>query len=425
MQLCACVLLPGNHIGGVFERALVFSVETAWANEMRHYLLEENGQVGRVDLETDTFRAMSLNASAFDLVVVDLRIPGFDASQLLLMLKNQAPKAKFIALGSGSHELERFQAVQNGAHAFFNRPESGDDFQSVVGQIYQVLNPGPVVQASVAAKAGQSATGQEVRLMDLASLECLSGNSTLLHVTGGSGSGDVFVYKGDLYHAQCPGATGEEALEEMLTWPPTELEVSLHQLTNIPPRTIEGDWQELLKAPPGDEPFDRHRKTEPLTLPDLSALESRESMETEAPAADYSQLPELPLPQREVPGELPGSPSPYLTQTGSLVKPEDRFDVPSLISYWSTDLMGQIMDGENVGDLENAASTTFGLYRQLADLAVALQTDYFTRCTIYGHTFTCEVTADNLALRQAVFETESMKEEHRDQFVAWCYGRSL
>ncbi|MEM1059104.1 MAG: response regulator [Verrucomicrobiota bacterium] len=410
----------------MFERALVFSVETAWAHEMRHYLLEEAGQTGQVELETDPFRAMSLGVKAYDLIVVDLLIPGFDASQLLLMLKNNAPKATFIALGEGRHELERFQAIQNGANAFFNRPVSADDFAEVAGQIYQVLNPGPA-EPAVAVRTVHRASGQEVRLIDLASMECLSGNSTLLHVTGAAGSGDLFVFQGDIFHAQCPGATGEAALAEMLGWSPAELEVSLHQLSSLPPRTIEGDWQSLLKAPPDGEPIDRNRATEPVTLPDIATEETRESMENEAPANDYSQLPEVPALETDAsqPGELPGSDSPYLTQTGSLVKPEERYEAPSLISYWSTDLMGQIMEGENVGDLDNAASTTFGLYRQLADLAVALETDYFTRCTVYGHTYTCDILADNLALRQAVFETASMQEEHRDEFVAWCYGRSL
>ncbi len=396
---------------------------------MQHYLLEESGQQGMVNLETDPFRAMGLDASVYDLVILDLKLPGFDGSQLLLMLKNRAPKAKMIALGDANHEVERFQAVQNGADGFFMRPETPEDFQFAAGQVYQLLNPGPVGDSGLSAKAGRGPSGEEVRLLDLASVECLSGNSTLLHVTSESNSGDIFVYNGDLYHAQCPNLTGVEAMKEMLNWSPSELEVSTHKLTNIPPRTIDVPWQEILKAPPAGEVIDRSRETEPLVMPDLSALDSREEMEAEAPALDASQLPEIPTFEEardsRQPNELSTNQSPYLTQTGSLVSPEERFDAPSLISYWSTDLMGQIMEGEKVGDHENASATTYGIYRQLADLAVALETDYFTRCTIYGPSYTCEVVADNLAIRQAVFETESMEEEHRDQFVAWSYGRSL
>ncbi|MEM1297247.1 MAG: hypothetical protein AAGH89_17920, partial [Verrucomicrobiota bacterium] len=288
-------------------------------------MIEETGGTGRVDIETDPFRAMQLTGGKYELVVVDMTISGFDGSQLLLMLKNRIPTAKFVALSADANELDRFQAVQNGANVFYRRPATHEEFEQLIHDIYHLLNPGPNAPAAIVRRR------EKVDVLDLISVECLSGNNTLLHITGEEHSADVFIYQGELFHAQCPGATGEDAFNEVIDWSSDGLDVSTHRLTNIPPRTIEKPWKELVKENKVSDAGLLKRSTQKLFVPGDGGSTvhlPQEMAEIEAPALSTKELPKPKVPSGELPD--PSGPLPHLTQTGSLVRPEEQFHADSL-----------------------------------------------------------------------------------------------
>ncbi|NJM55259.1 MAG: hypothetical protein HC841_04510, partial [Verrucomicrobiae bacterium] len=90
--------------------------------------------------------------------------------------------------------------------------------------------------------------GDGVGLRDRLSTECLAGNTCVIHVKGPAGTGDVFVYEGELYHAQGPAGSGDKAVWAMLEWDDTH-STAVHPLRHIPPRTIDEPWQTFLGAP--------------------------------------------------------------------------------------------------------------------------------------------------------------------------------
>ena len=83
------------------------------------------------------------------------------------------------------------------------------------------------------------------------------------------------------------------------------------------------------------------------------------------------------------------------------------------------------MEGSHVADLDRSAFITSFIYRKMADVAVALEIDYFTHMTLLGPHLQQVLVADNLGVRHAVFETAWTNEEMRVQYVKWCCEQSF
>ena len=57
-----------------------------------------------------------------------------------------------------------------------------------------------------------------VNVVDMVQTHCLSGDSVLLAVRSQFQGGDIFIYRGEVYHAQYPGKSGEAAFTDILRW---------------------------------------------------------------------------------------------------------------------------------------------------------------------------------------------------------------
>ena len=57
-----------------------------------------------------------------------------------------------------------------------------------------------------------------MNLADIVQMHCLSGDSILLLVKSRAQSGDLFIFRGEVYHAQYPGKGGENAFRDMIRW---------------------------------------------------------------------------------------------------------------------------------------------------------------------------------------------------------------
>jgi len=99
--------------------------------------------------------------------------------------------------------------------------------------------------------------------------------------------------------------------------------------------------------------------------------------------------------------------------------------LPSVNAHWKINLMGELIEGSQVAEPERCAFITYFIYRKMADVAVALEVDYFNNLTLVGPHLQQVLVADNMGVRHAVFDTAWSKEENRIQYVKWCCEQSF
>ena len=219
----------------------------------------------------------------------------------------------------------------------------------------------------------------------------------LLHVRTEVGSGDIFIHEGEVFYAQYPGKSGVEAFNEIMEWDDGMARIKTLKIQHLPPRTIEIPYRELLdqsvEALPGGDRL-------PLTGP-LPAI-----------ARDTTAAPDFlnETPPQENPGSVP---------------PVPATELPPVQSHWKVDLMGNLIENSKEADPDHCGLLTNFIYRKLADVAVALEVDYFNHLTLWGPQIQQVLAADNLGVRHALFLAPRTTEEQRDQYLKWCREQSL
>jgi hypothetical protein len=99
--------------------------------------------------------------------------------------------------------------------------------------------------------------------------------------------------------------------------------------------------------------------------------------------------------------------------------------LPQVNSHWRVNLSGDLLEGSQVSEPDRCAFITSFIYRKLADVAVALEVDYFDHLTLLGPHLQQVLVADNMGVRHAVFDTAWTTEDLRVQYVKWCCEQSL
>ena len=167
---------------------------------MRHALLALSHGLARIDVELDPLRATQLSAQQYELILMDSVIDTIDGMQLLLLIKPQAPACKFIIVSDATDEATRATAYLNGADFFLARPNSPGEIEMALEAIKGVLKP-----AKGRGPAADEESPGVVNVLDLVQTHCLSGDSVLLAVRSQFQGGDIFIYRGEVYHGAVPG----------------------------------------------------------------------------------------------------------------------------------------------------------------------------------------------------------------------------
>ena len=97
---------------GLVHQALVISSRREMAQAIRGMALSLLGAQVRVDVELDALRVLQLLPQSYDLILLDAVLDVMDGWQLLTLLKQRAPKTRFVALsdeagGSGATDGAR------------------------------------------------------------------------------------------------------------------------------------------------------------------------------------------------------------------------------------------------------------------------------------------------------------------------------
>jgi CheY-like chemotaxis protein len=392
----------------MLRQGLILTSRREYAQAMRPGLLGLGDEKTRVDIELDALRAMQIMPQQYELILLDRMLDAMDGLQLLQLMKQQAPASKFIIVSDTPDETSRAQAYQNGADFFLERPRDAATLKKALEEIARLLKQDADDQG-----VSEREDGSLARIIDVVQTRCLSGDSVLLVVRGKHSSGDIFIYRGEVFHAQYPGKSGDGAFYEMSQWDNGLVHIKTLKLNNVPLRTIETPYQKLLDRAKNLGPLASDlvpRTGQLVTVADHGAPETPAStMMTEAPPLEEDDSQAAPV------GGL--SPAP--------VSDGGETSLPQVNVHWKVNLMGELVEGSQMADPQRCAFITYFIYRKLADVAVALELDYFNHMVLLGSHLHQVLVADNLGIRHAVFDAPWTTEAQREQYVKWCREQSF
>jgi len=152
--------------------------------------------------------ALSLiREEAFDVVVLDIRLPGMNGLDVLMKIKEIKPAIKVIMMTAyGSSEIKA-KAKARGSLFYIEKPFEIDQLRDL---IHKALKEG--------SSRGFDGSITGLQLPDLIQMNCLSQVTTALYVRKGEREGCIYFEDGQMTHAQIGITEGEEALFSILSW---------------------------------------------------------------------------------------------------------------------------------------------------------------------------------------------------------------
>lgn len=172
-----------------------------------------------------------LKKNEIDLVISDIRMPDINGLDLLVRVKKEYPKAKFIIMTAyGSSDVQK-EANRRGAVIYIEKPFEINDIRKIIIDL-------------IGKKRGFQGKVVGLQLTDVIQMNCLSRLTTALTVTRDGEKGTIYLNEGEVIHAECGSQKGTEAFYHILSWQDGEF------ISNIgvtpPMQTIFQNWEHLL-----------------------------------------------------------------------------------------------------------------------------------------------------------------------------------
>jgi CheY-like chemotaxis protein len=170
--------------------------------------LSSDRETYEVTTANDGDTALSIiEGQPFDVVVLDIRMPGMNGLDVLLKIKEIRPSTKVIMMTAyGSGDI-REKAKARGSFFYIEKPFEIDQMRSL---ILKALNE------DTARGFNGSMTG--LQLPDLIQMNCLSQITTALFIKKDNREGCIYFEDGQMTHAEVGAIEGEEALFTILSW---------------------------------------------------------------------------------------------------------------------------------------------------------------------------------------------------------------
>jgi len=200
-----------------------------------------------------------INAEDIYLVVSDIQMPNITGLHLLTEIRALHPHIRVILMtGYGTDAIQQ-EAEQKGCLHFLNKP-------------FQVEHLRDLIRDEIHRKSeGFKGTLENIQLVDVIQMCCMSSVDMALVVTQGGTQGHIFIEGGEIVHASCENIDGEKAFYRILSWENGRFS-TLGEKAG-PKNTIEKPWQALL--------MDAMRMVDEMDVPEETPEpESRPSTET-------------------------------------------------------------------------------------------------------------------------------------------------
>ncbi len=180
-----------------------------------------------------------------ELYVIDLDPPPSGEIRFFRNLQKQYPDARVLVIAAGTSRKLQAQRGTTGALQFIEKPFDLAEFGAAVQALV-----GPWTESEGSVRG----TVRDLSIFDLMQLKCLTGCTAVVHLERGDGrKGEIHFKRGQILHAATRLSTGLPALEEIVSWPESDLSETALPAEN--PRSIDLPWPELLlqvfrKLPP-------------------------------------------------------------------------------------------------------------------------------------------------------------------------------
>lgn len=174
-----------------------------------------------------------LKDEPFDLVVLDIRLPGISGLDVLVKIKETRPSTKVIIMTAyGSSEIKA-KAKARGSLYYIEKPFEIDQMRDLILKALREDNV-----------RGFNGSISGLQLPDLIQMNCLSQVTTALYVTKADREGCIYFEDGQMTHAQIGAIEGEDALFTILSW--SSGSFRFVGGVKAPCTTINSNWEYLL-----------------------------------------------------------------------------------------------------------------------------------------------------------------------------------
>src|SRR5688572_18876969 len=171
-----------------------------------------------------------------DLVVVDIHMPVVDGMQFLSLLSRKHPNVVKAVLTADMSDVNRTQCLSRGAELFLAKPQGQSEWQKLFASLNEIGRFQP--------QEGFRGVLRRVGLQDVLQMECLSRNSALLEITTKELRGLIYIYEGQVVHAEAGERHGPEAFNYLMGL--TGGEFAQKPFVTPERRTITDSWEFLL-----------------------------------------------------------------------------------------------------------------------------------------------------------------------------------
>jgi CheY-like chemotaxis protein len=136
------------------------------------------------------------------------------------------------------HATEKYRAacLSNGAELYLQKPTNPAGWQSLHGVLNELVKLRP--------EEGFRGVLRRVGLQDVIQMECLARSSSVLEISNGRVTGNVFIETGQIVHAQIGDTTGDQAFNQLLALGGGQF--ALKPFSEPPARSVSGQWEFLL-----------------------------------------------------------------------------------------------------------------------------------------------------------------------------------
>lgn len=219
------------------QRVLFVDDNPQFLDMIREIMSRLAGSSWEIHVAQNVGQAMNIIAEKqIELVVLDVLMPVVDGMQFLGLLNRKHPNVLKAVLTGDASEMHRTICMSRGAELFLAKPQAESEWQI----IFEGLNHLGRLQP----QEGFRGVLRRVGLQDVLQMECLSRNSALLEITTKELRGLIYIFEGQIVHAEAGDRTGPEAFNFLMGL--TGGEFAQKPYVNPAERTISDSWEFLL-----------------------------------------------------------------------------------------------------------------------------------------------------------------------------------
>jgi CheY-like chemotaxis protein len=269
---------------------------------------------GRADEGWDIHTASSpdkalaiLQQQLIDMVVLDIGMPLLDGAQLLGIIHQRYPNIKKVVLTAAIDDSRRATCLANGAELFLVKPATDDGWTLVFNMLTSLVRWED--------HDAYSGVLGEIGLPSIIQMECMEEKSSILEVRNPHSSGEIYIERGAIVHAEAGKLVGAKALHQLLSLNTGQFR--LIPFREPPQHTLQGSWEAMLA-----EATRPHEEIKVAGDDDGTILITRKKPAAQPPSptrpapAPEAQKPSPPAPLPKPAPTEPAQPKPKRTLSG-------------------------------------------------------------------------------------------------------------